>query len=129
MSMRCPCGKSKPFEQCCGRFLSGAEVPKTPEQLMRSRFTAYALGGHGEYLLNTWFPATATGLTVEQLSDRNANWQRLEVLDKSQNGDEGSVEFKAYYLPDNSDQMQVMHEKSEFRRVNGRWYYVGGRVS
>lgn len=106
---------------------------------MRSRFTAYALGGYGDYLLNTWFPATAQGLTAEQLSHRELNWQKLEVLSKSQQGDEATVEFKAYYLPKASsspgdgspaigDQHGLMHEVSEFRRVSGRWYYIGGRV-
>jgi SEC-C motif-containing protein len=125
---RCPCGKEKDFAHCCGRFLDGGEVAKTAEQVMRSRYTAYALGGHGDYLLRTWFPATAQGLTAEQLSQRELNWQKLEVLTKSQNGDEATVEFKAYYLPKNADQLAVMHEHSEFQRINGRWYYVGGRV-
>lgn len=128
MTDTCPCGKQKPFAECCGRFLSGQQIPKTPEQLMRSRYSAYVLGGYGEYLLQSWFPATATGVTAEELSDRNVNWQRLEVIDKSQNNDEAAVEFKAYYLPENSDELKAMHEKSEFRRVNGRWFYVGGRV-
>lgn len=129
MQNSCPCGKQKPFEQCCGRFLNGGQVPKTPEQLMRSRYTAYALGGYGEYLFKSWFPATATGVTAEELSERNINWQKLEVLDKTQDSDEATVEFKAYYLPENSDSLEALHEKSEFQRVSGRWFYVGGRVS
>lgn len=107
---------------------------------MRSRYTAYALGGHGDYLLQTWFPATAKGLTAEQLSERSVNWQRLDVLDKSQEGDNGTVEFKAYFSRSASaaectaevaadfEALEVLHEVSEFKRVGGRWYYVGARV-
>ena len=62
MSGPCKCGSSKLFEKCCGRFLSDGQQPRTPEQLMRSRYAAYALGNHGDYLLQTWFPATAGGL-------------------------------------------------------------------
>jgi SEC-C motif-containing protein len=129
MRRPCPCGKEKNFDQCCGRFLLGGEHAKTPEQLMRSRYTAYAMGGYGDYLLRTWFPATAQGLSAERLSRRELNWQRLEVLSRSQEGDKGAVEFKAYYLPEQSDQLAVMHEQSEFTRIDGRWFYVGGRVS
>lgn len=97
---------------------------------MRSRFTAYALGGYGEYLLASWFPATAKGLTALELSQRNVEWLSLEVIGKSQQGDQGTVEFKATFRSNDSDgALDVMHEVSEFRRVKGRWWYVGGRVS
>lgn len=100
---------------------------------MRSRYTAYALGGFGEYLLETWFPATAQGLSVAELSNVTVDWEKLEVLNKSQRGDEGTVEFKAYFRNKSNEGgeqgLEVMQEISEFRRINGRWYYVGGRVS
>ena len=100
---------------------------------MRSRYTAYALGSLGDYLLSTWFPITARGLTAEQLSEKKYQWRKLDVLHRSQQGDEGTVEFKAYFAPltDNkgSDTIEVMHEISEFRRIAGKWLYVGGRVN
>lgn len=124
----CPCGKGKTLALCCGRYLSGQQLPRTPEQLMRSRYTAYALGGHGQYLLDTWFPATARGLDAADLSIVTVKWQKLEVISKSQRGDEGHVEFKAYFTEGSDGAPQVMHEHSEFRRVAGRWYYVGARM-
>lgn len=97
---------------------------------MRSRFSAYALGGYGEYLISTWFPVSAKGLTVSGLSEKIVEWQRLEVISSSQQGDNGVVEFKAwFYKAPRSDQMETMHEISEFVRVQSRWLYVGGRVS
>ncbi len=100
---------------------------------MRSRYSAYALGGYGEYLLRTWFSATTKSLTVEALSERSCEWVKLEVLRKSQSGDEGMVEFKAYYRNDKSHdengEMEVLHEKSAFMRVGGRWFYVGGEAN
>lgn len=96
---------------------------------MRSRYTAYALGGYGQYLLDTWFPATAKGLDAAELSLVSVRWEKLEVLNKSQRGDEGSVEFKAYYREGPEQPLQVMHEHSEFARVGGRWYYVGARMA
>ena len=37
----CPCGSGELYEKCCGVYHSGAAVPETPEQLMRSRYSAY----------------------------------------------------------------------------------------
>ena len=90
----CICGKSKPFVKCCDQFLSGKQNAKTPEQLMRSRFSAYALGGHGEYLVSTWLPTSAKGLVASELSEKTVSWKRLEVISSSQQGDNGVVEFK-----------------------------------
>ena len=53
----CPCGLAATYGDCCGRLHRGQARAATPEQLMRSRFSAYAV--HDEpYLLRTWHPAT-----------------------------------------------------------------------
>lgn len=126
----CICGKSKPFNTCCEPFLSGKQHARTPEQLMRSRYSAYALGGYGEYLMSTWLPATAQGLSASELSKKTVDWQRLKVISSSQKGDKGVVEFEARFLKSaNSEEMEIMHEISEFVRIQSRWLYVGGRVN
>lgn len=94
---------------------------------MRSRYSAYALGGYGDYLLQTWFPATAKGLTAESLSQRSCDWIELQILHKSQKGDQGTVEFNAWFHNDKGDK-EVLHEKSVFQRIDGLWLYVGGEV-
>jgi SEC-C motif-containing protein len=99
-------------------------VAKTPVQLMRSRYSAYALGGHGKYLLDTWLPSTAVGLSSASLSVQSIDWVGLNVVSKSQQGESGFVEFKAAYL-DESGESVVHHEKSVFSRIDGRWFYVG----
>lgn len=124
----CPCCSKKKFAVCCEPFLSQKKTPKTPVQLMRSRFSAYALGNYGEYLLDTWFPATAQGISIEELSLPAIQWTKLEVLNKSQQGDEGTVEFNAYYV-DGDNNIDIMHELSEFKRVNGKWLYVGKQIT
>lgn len=132
----CICQSQKPFKKCCDRFLNAGQYPKTPEQLMRSRYSAYALGNYGEYLLATWLPAMAKNLTVQQLSHKESEWIGLDILSKSQKGDDGEVEFKAYYrdLAEKEGEMTnalkgVLHEKSIFKRIQGKWLYVGGEVS
>ncbi len=131
MNMKsCICGKPQPFAKCCDRFLSYNQTARTPEQLMRSRFSAYALGGYGEYLISTWLPASAKGLSILDLSKKTVDWQRLKVISSFQQGDNGMVEFKAWFCASMSfDEMEIMHEVSEFVRIQSRWLYVGGRVN
>ena len=124
----CPCGSGKSFAKCCARFLIQQQAAKTPEQLMRSRYCAYYLGGFGDYLLQTWHPATTKDLNAIELSQKHLDWTRLEVLNKSQKGDEGTVEFRAFYNND-SDEEECLHERSSFSRIGGAWLYVGGEVT
>lgn len=128
MLENCVCCSGKPLPDCCGSLLSQEKIAKTPVQLMRSRYSAYALGGHGDYLLATWLPTMTKGLTSTALSVRCVDWVRLEIISKSQQGDNGYVEFNAVYLNEDGKE-EVQHEKSVFRRASGRWYYVGGEVA
>jgi len=94
---------------------------------MRSRFSAFALGGYGEYLFATWSPSQLGGLTSAELSLKTVEWLRLEIVSKSQKGDVGYVEFKASFLDANGE-TSVHHELSEFERVKGRWLYLSGEI-
>lgn len=120
----CPCGSEKTFKLCCERFLSGAERAKTPEQLMRSRYSAHALGTYGDYLVSTWLTAVELGLNAASFDEHKVNWQKLEILQSSQRGDLGRVEFKAWFYAPDSKVLQVHHERSAFKRIKGVWYYT-----
>ena len=127
MSTLCVCGRQKKFTQCCGRFLVGGEAARTPVELMRSRYCAYAMGGYGAYLLKTWHPSFCDELNEAQLSVRSINWVELKVIDKSHKGDRAVVEFKAYFL-DSEQKKQVHHERSNFEKVGGKWFYLSGEI-
>ncbi len=123
----CPCCSDKPFAKCCQPYLDGKQTAKTVKQLMRSRFSAYTLGGFGQYLHDTWHPNYRKGLTPNSLSQRTCDWQSLEVLQSKQEGDKGGVEFRAKYI-DEKGELLYHHEISVFVRVKGRWYYTDGKV-
>lgn len=123
----CICGSGKIFSRCCSQFLDHDQYPPTPEKLMRSRYSAFALGGYGQYLMDSWHPTMTQELTVEQLSQRDTNWVSLQVLSKSQTGDEAEVEFLATFL-DADGETQEHHEHSVFHRIHRRWLYVGVNV-
>ena len=54
---RCPCTSGLPYDECCGPLHRGERAAPTAEQLMRSRFSAFALAD-AAYLLATWHPST-----------------------------------------------------------------------
>jgi SEC-C motif-containing protein len=90
---------------------------------MRSRFSAFALGLDG-YLLTSWHPATRP---AELDLDPDLTWRRLQIVDTVAGGPEdatGVVEFRASYRgPDGAG---LLHERSRFERVDGRWVYRDG---
>ncbi|TKB02228.1 zinc chelation protein SecC [Alteromonas portus] len=78
--MRCYCCSSKPFNECCEPFIKGVEYPNSAEQLMRSRFSAYATA-HYQYILETYTKEKQLALSVEELakSAQGATWFALKV--------------------------------------------------
>ncbi|MFK8028805.1 MAG: YchJ family protein [Gammaproteobacteria bacterium] len=126
MNKPCICQSGRAFKQCCDRFLNQGQKAKAPIQLMRSRYTAYALGGFGDYLLSTWKPQ-GSEMSAGELSIKHLEWLGLEIVSKSTQGETGSVEFKAAYVDKNGTK-SLHHEKSSFERVKGRWFYANGEV-
>ncbi|PWC04419.1 YchJ family protein [Agromyces badenianii] len=120
---RCPCLSGSVFAECCGPLLAGARDAPTAVQLMRSRYTAFAVGA-AEYLRSTWHPDTRPG-ALELESE--LRWYRLEIVDTERGGPfdrDGIVEFRARYRTDG--ERGVLHERSRFTREGRRWLYVDG---
>jgi SEC-C motif-containing protein len=119
------------YADCCGRWHEGldrGEHAPTPEALMRSRYSAYALAqGRGiapksvlPYLLKTWHPSTAPG----DMELGPLNWTGLDVLHQQESGDAGVVEFVAHHKV--SGRAGKLHELSRFVREGGAWLYADG---
>ncbi|SFX47900.1 YchJ family protein [Marinospirillum alkaliphilum] len=117
----CPCGSGKNLANCCQPLHQG-EAARTPEQLMRSRYSAYVLQ-LADYLLDTWHPETRPkGMNFID----NPDWQKLEVLSSGQQGTRGQVHFKAWYTTPKG--LRCLEEKSGFIKQKGRWYYHSGLI-
>jgi SEC-C motif-containing protein len=120
----CPCSSGLPYDECCRPWHMGLDLGEhapTPEALMRSRYSAYALGLI-DYLLATWHVSTAPG----ELELAPTKWLELEVRDAQMVGDAGLVEFVARYRVDGRGQR--LHEISRFVRQDGRWFYIDGQM-
>jgi SEC-C motif domain protein len=109
---------------CCGPLLDGRPAT-TAEALMRSRFTAYAVG-HLDHVFRTWHPRTRPAdLTLPAVE-----WLALEVVRTEQGGprdESGVVEFRARSRDAGGE--HVLHETSRFARRGGRWVYLDGDVA
>jgi SEC-C motif-containing protein len=112
----CPCGSGDPYPSCCGALHTGARHAQTPEQLMRSRYSAFAVGD-ADYLLRTWHPRTRPAALD---LDDGTEWTGLEVHEAA--GDE--VLFTARYRTPHGT--GAMTERSRFAQRGGRWVYVDG---
>ncbi len=126
----CPCGSGSPYKQCCGPFLDGAPAP-TPEALMRSRFTAFVRGDL-DHIENTHASDVRDSFnrSAAESTANAVDWIRLEIIGASEGGkddDTGTVEFAARFKQDG--QLMVHHECSNFRREDGRWAYVDGKMN
>jgi len=95
------------------------------EALMRSRYSAYALGLE-EYLLATWHPSTRPA-ALHLGAAPQPKWLGLEVKRGPDEDGVATVEFIARYKV--GGRAQRLHEISSFVREDGRWYYVDGVIA
>jgi SEC-C motif-containing protein len=139
----CPCGSRKLYHDCCGKYHEGTAIPKTPEQLMRSRYTAYCKGLI-EYIVDTTHPENPllqkdAGVTLRKdvvATCKKISWDKLVVLeseDDIQDSQESYVTFQTFFKvrQQQGQRAQGFHtqtfiEKSRFLKEGDRWLYVDG---
>ena len=122
----CPCGSSRAYTACCGRWHAGEHhlQASDAEALMRSRYSAYVLG-LGDYLRSTWHASTRPAEPID--FDPALRWLGLEVRRRVQaDADHAVVEFVA--RSKHGGRAVRLHETSRFVREAGRWFYVDGDV-
>ena len=130
LQQRCPCGSGEVYQVCCHPLHSGRRLARTAEQLMRSRYAAYALE-EVDYLIETHpdpgVPPAERRRDLRQ-SCRQTCWTGL-VIQVVRGGDvedlDGTVQFEAHYRT--AGRGGVLRENSLFRRRGGQrdgaWYY------
>lgn len=96
---------------------------------MRSRYTAHVLV-RPEYLIETHDPRTRAGLDLDKVRTWAAetDWLGLTIVQTEaglHSDDTGVVTFVARH--DSGQGPTLHHERSTFRRIEDRWFYVDGR--
>ncbi len=127
---RCPCGTGLPYGECCAPIHRGEREAATAEALMRSRYSAFVKSAI-DYLVDTHDPDTRKSISRAALETfaRDTLWLGLEIVGTERGGegdDTGIVEFIARGVT--KGQPFAQRERSRFRRVDGRWYYVDGVI-
>ncbi|MBI3544231.1 MAG: YchJ family protein [Deltaproteobacteria bacterium] len=127
---QCPCGSQKSYESCCNVYISGRTPAPTAEALMRSRYSAYVKHEidyvertHDEHTRAQFDRAAATAWSEQ------TDWKGLEIKSTSlghADDAEGTVEFVARFATNGVE--QTHHEISLFKRENGVWVYVDGKI-
>jgi SEC-C motif-containing protein len=130
MSEACPCGSKLSFDQCCEPFLLEQRKPETATQLMRSRYTAYAMGTV-EFLYKTSSPKVQKEFDADNSRKwaESAKWTGIEIIDEIGGKSDdlnGSVEFIAHYTVNKTEFNH--HEQADFSKVNGEWVFMDGKI-
>ncbi|BAK74639.1 YchJ family metal-binding protein [Arcobacter sp. L] len=126
----CPCGSLKKYKKCCKLFHDKITFPKTALELMKSRFSAFAVS-NSDYIIftthenNPDFTIDIKSWSKDILNfSNNTEFKKLEILEFIDDEIESFVTFKATLIQGKEDISFI--EKSRFLKVEGIWKYVDG---
>lgn len=141
--MQCPCGSNISFQQCCCLLINQETCAQSPEQLMRSRYSAYATEA-ADYIYQTYAQASRALQSITDISAwaKETKWLKLTInaaSDYTELNDQNAVNadnkeqhlptvcFSAYYQ--HHGEYFLMKETSRFVVEKGQWRYLDGEVS
>lgn len=123
-SQNCPCGQGQ-YAACCQSLHLKQQVAQTAEQLMRSRYSAFALQ-QIDYILQTTALGQQSTLDRAAIADwsQSNQWLKLDVVQHQPKLDKthALVEFKAHYH--DGTQAHIHHEISHFVLHQQQWYFL-----
>ncbi|PCI58544.1 MAG: SecC motif-containing protein [Gammaproteobacteria bacterium] len=136
--MQCPCGSKLTFEQCCQTIINN-KTAKTAEQLMRSRYSAYATN-NAQYLYDSYASISQQEQSVSEIKSwaKQCQWLELSIIKSSDYDDYSTVEFSTNYLQ--KDKLYQLHELSKFIQEpepeqnqeqtleHLQWRYLDGKI-
>lgn len=125
----CPCGSGAGYTACCAPLHHGQAHAQSAEQLMRSRYSAYALG-ETAYIRDTTVPAQQPLLDMPAIErwSRESEWLGLNVLQHLPDTGKrhAQVLFEAHFRDRGETCRHTEH--SAFVRIENRWYFIDPTV-
>lgn len=128
LNSQCPCQSGELYSNCCQPLHLFETFSHSPEQLMRSRYSAYFLQ-HIDYVVKTTVPMQQSLLNQEVMAQwaKETSWRGLSIkrhhnLSKVHS----AVEFDAFF--ETSEGIQTHHEYSVFVQIAKRWFFVDPTV-
>lgn len=127
--MKCPCDCDLAYQECCNPLHEGKK-PSNALELMRSRYSAYALD-LPDYIIKTTHPK-CPAFTLDfaswkksiQKFSRATVFEKLTIRDYDLQEDVSYVTFTAKLKQGGKD--ASFTEKSRFEKVDGAWRYLSG---
>jgi SEC-C motif-containing protein len=126
----CPCGSKLQYSQCCEPVIKGEQLATTAQQLMRSRYSAYAMK-ELDHIYQSTHPSKRDN--YDEKGTRNwsekSQWEGLEIISTKageENDTTGTVEFIAHFTYRNNKQYH--HESADFIKEEGKWYFNEGHM-
>lgn len=134
------------FAVCCQPLIQGKRYAITPEQLMRSRFSAYCTKAV-DYIHQTYHPSQRLQNTLAEIAEfaHAAHFLDLRVHNSSditqintqsdthspylpaKTDAMGYVSFSARFIL--RDKLEQIVETSRFVQCDDRWFYLDGQLS
>ncbi|NGX33972.1 MAG: hypothetical protein K1060chlam1_00316 [Candidatus Anoxychlamydiales bacterium] len=128
----CPCQSKKQYIDCCEKFHLGKKKPQNAKDLMRSRFSAYALS-LVDYIIKTSHPKNVCfQKDLKTLKEeilrfcKDTAFANLKILDFIEEKNKAFVTFTAYLKADKKD--ITFTEISHFEKKDGKWLYKDGQI-
>jgi len=127
----CPCQNDSgndshiPYSECCQPIHQDITKAVTAEALMRARYCAYVLLNK-EFLMNSWHPETRPSNVP---FEPQLKWMGLTIRAKKSgevSDHSGEVEFIARCKT--NGKASHIYEISQFKRHNGYWVYLDGKL-
>lgn len=122
---QCPCHSGEKYKKCCQPYHRGS-LPSNAQKLMRSRYSAFALG-LADYIMATTHPNNS------DFTDDIEQWKQ-SVLSFSENTRFLGLtitefidgEYLAFVTFEAKLDNGLLKEKSRFLKEDGRWLYESG---
>lgn len=141
--MQCPCGSMSDFSQCCFLLINRDMLAHSPEQLMRSRYSAYATNS-ADYIYQTYAKISQAEQSLNDIESwaSQTKWLKLTINSASDfvNSEKDlpsniknsiirhpTVCFSAYYQ--HQGLYFKMKERSRFILEDNQWRYLDGEVN
>ena len=130
--LQCPCHSGKNYADCCQsvhQLLNASNALA----LMRSRYSAYALGNI-DYIMATTDPynphyKSDKSVWKNELNEfcKMTKFEGLDIISFEDGDSVAYVTFRAHLKQYN--QKVSYKEKSRFKKINDRWMYSSGEVT
>lgn len=132
VSFSCYCGSDHSFASCCEPVIQGKAVAQNPQQLMRSRYSAYCHHDKNpecyDYILQTYHSSVRALQNRADIVDfaKAVRFVGLRIVSDSTITAQ-QVHFVASYLV--ADRLEALEEVSYFEREQGQWMYCSGQLT